>query len=203
MWDRLRKANERFQLNALELQRHEKAAAALKRIQEILKSKSPYSLIKEADGLIQTVDVINQSRVQQRRDDARAKIEQRRADLQRELDAVGADSDLRTSCMNPMDRLKQQVTQEESLAHIAQAEGEAIRAFDEAMREISEWQAAVKKQSRADRNASAAKPLRVIKPAELATQSYLETDADIEAFLETLRKALKAAVSEHNRIQIR
>jgi hypothetical protein len=201
-WERLRQANARFELNALELQRDEKAAAALKRIKEILTSKSPYGVIKEADGLIQTVEAVNKTLVQRRRDEALKTVGQRQTDLRRELDGVKADDDLRAQCLKPLEALQQQVAQQESLAHISQAEQEAVRAFDEALSKISAWQAAAAKQGETD-NKPAAKPLRVIKPAELATQSYLETDADIEAFLEALGKALKAAISEHNRIQIR
>jgi hypothetical protein len=201
-WERLHKANERFKLNALELQRVEKAAAALKRIREILNSKSPYSFIKEADGLIQTVEAVNQGLVKQRRDAALKTIGQRETALQHELDAVHADDALQALCLQPLEALRQQVTQQESLAHIGQAENEADRAFDEALAKISARQAAAAGQGETD-NKPPAKPLRVIRPAELATQTYLETDADIEAFLEALGKALRAAVSDHNRVQIR
>jgi hypothetical protein len=42
----------------------------------------------------------------------------------------------------------------------------------------------------------------VIKPTDLAPAALIETEADIEAFLDKLRNALKAAVAENKRVRI-
>ncbi len=54
VWEKLRKAWDNFSLNRFELEQDQQAAPALARIGDILKAKSPYPLIKEADGLINT-----------------------------------------------------------------------------------------------------------------------------------------------------
>ena len=76
-WDKLRKACDRFQLNRLELERDAKAAPALRRMQEILQAPSPYGIIKEAEGLIGTVEAVNTALVTERRE--RGPGEDRRA----------------------------------------------------------------------------------------------------------------------------
>src|SRR5207253_5627522 len=74
-WEKLRKAHVAFQLNRLELEKDAQAGPALKRMQEILLAKSPYGLIKEAEGLIQTVDAVNLALLASRRQQAIAKVD--------------------------------------------------------------------------------------------------------------------------------
>ena len=149
---------------------------------EILQAPAPYGLIKEADGLIQAVETVNKALITRRRTDALAKIDKQITALKQELDSTKVDAGVRSACLTPLETLKTQVTQQDSLAHITQAEQEAVRLFDAGV---------------------APKPIQVVKPVDLMPQAYLESEADIDAFLDKLRKALKAAVSENKRIQIR
>ncbi len=204
-WERLRKARARFQLNRLELDRDAQAAAALTRMEEILQATVPYGLIKEVDGLIGAVDVVNTDLVNQRRTEALGKIDGHLNAAKQELDGVKADETLRGRCLSPLETLQKQVTAQESLAHITQAETEAERLFEKAVTLIAQWvDEQQKQQSGGDEPPKpTVKPLQVVKPAELVAQTYLETDGDIEAFLSTLREKLKAAIAENKRIQIR
>ena len=49
----------------------------------------------------------------------------------------------------------------------------------------------------------AAKPRHTLRPADLVAAAFLETEADIDAFLSTLHAELKAALDRGQRIQIR
>ena len=206
-WEKLRKAHERFQLNRMELERDAKAAPALKRMAEILSAPAPYPLVKEADGLIQTVETINKALVDQRRGEASAKVEKNLTAVKQELDSAKADAALRTTCLSPIEKLSQQVAQTGILAQIAQAEGEAVRLFDSAVAGIHEWLEAQQAKAKTDKTDPTPKPavkaLQVVKPADLVTQTYLESEDDVKAFIDKLQKALMAAVSEKKRIQIR
>ena len=42
-----------------------------------------------------------------------------------------------------------------------------------------------------------AKPVKYVQPSKVAVKNYLETEADIEEFLEALKKELEAALREH------
>ncbi|MBM3946884.1 MAG: hypothetical protein FJ315_05735 [SAR202 cluster bacterium] len=204
-WEKLRKASDRFQLNRLELERDPKAAPALKRIHDILNAPCPYNLIKDGDGLIQTVSGVNDALVSARRAEALTIIDAQTAEIAKELDAVNADAGLRTTCLQPVQALRKQVEREQSLAHIAQAQTEAVNALDAAINRI---EAALKAKAPAQPGkteppAPVVKARCVIKPAEIVNKSYLETPDDVEAFIKALRQRLEAAIARKERIQIR
>ncbi len=206
-WEKLRKASERFQLNRLELERDSKAAPALRRIQDILKAPRPYNLVKEGDGLIRTVTEVNDAMVAARRDEALKVIDAQVAEIGRELGAINAEAGLKADCLQPVQTLRTQVEREQSLAHIAQAQAEAVHALDAA---ISRIEAALKAKTppsaqpgKTEAPAPAVKPRCVIKPADCINKSYLETPEDVDAFLKELRQRLEAAIARQERIQIR
>lgn len=206
-WEKLRKASERFQLNRLELERDAKAAPALKRIHAILAAPAPYNLIKEGENLIQTVNGINDALVSARRADALRAIDAQISEIENELNEVQAEPVLKDACLQPVQDLRKQVEREQSLAHIAQAQTEALYALDNALGRIEEaLKAKPKEEPSASKSAPAApvvKARRVIKAADVVTKPYLETPEDVEAFLKELRQRLEAAIAKNERIQIR
>ena len=205
-WDKLRKACDRFQLNRMELDQDAKAAPAIQRMQEILQQKEPYSNIKEAEGLITTVEAVNTTLVSGRRSETLAKIDQNIAEVTKELAAAQADT-LRSTCLGPLEKLRKQVERQESVAHITQAEQAAVQAVDAAMSKIEE--AAKKKQAEpqqptgSDPRKPVVKPRCVVKPAELVASGYLETTDDVNQFIDQLRQQLDQAIDSGQRIQIR
>jgi hypothetical protein len=206
-WEKLRKASERFQLNRLELERDTQAAPALKRIHSILTATCPYNLIKEGDGLIQAVSGVNDGLVSTRRAEALKAIDAQIAEIGKELDAVKADAGLKTACLEPLQDLRQQVEREQSLAHISQAQAEAVNALDTA---ISRIEAALKAKTpppaqpgKNEPSAPVVKSRCIIKPADFVNKPYLETAEDVKAFIEDLRQRLEAAIAKNERIQIR
>ena len=199
----------RFKLNRLELERDAQAAPALRRVQEILSAPCPYGLIKDAEGLIATVSTVNSALLTDRRKQAVGKIDGHYATLTKDIAAVNGDADLRAVCLKPLETLRQQVEGQESIAHITQAEAEAIREFDAGIARIEEY---VRKQAEkpvtkgagpATTPTPVVKKQRVVKPAELVKVTYLETQDDVNAFLDTLRQELEKALANNERIQIR
>lgn len=204
-WERLRKAYDRFQRNRLELERDAQAGVALKRMQQILNASSPYSLIKETEGLTATVSAVNNALVAAARQQALAKIDGHLVTVTRDIEAAKGDAGLRAACMKPLEELKGAVLSEESLAHITQIEAEALKEFDIATSRIEESVRRAIEQSKEQEVQSkpALKKKRVVEPAKLVTSSYLETQADVEAFLKTLRLELERALTKDERIEIR
>lgn len=203
-WEKLRKAADRFRLNRLELGRDEGAGPALTRIEEILSATSPYGLIKEAEDLITTVDAVNTKLISESRQQAAKKIDGHIAAITSDLKTAGGDAALETACVQPLKRLREQVEKSESIAHITQAEAEAIKEFDAAVKRIEEF---FKKRFSEGAKTGKAKPAvksqRVVRPSELMTGTYLESKEDVEAFLAKLRQQLEEAIEKHERIQIR
>jgi hypothetical protein len=211
-WEKLRKAHVTFQLNRLELDKDPQAGPALKRIHEILSAKSPYGLIKETDALINTVNAVNSSLLTGRRAQAIAKIDAVIATLNKDVAAAQGEAGLRSACLKPLEALKEQVQKEESLAHITQAESEAVKEFDVAVGRIEDFLRKLAEQKKPKDDGSGKVPpppppvvkkLRVVKPADIVKTTYLETSGDVNGFLDALRQELEQAINNNERIQIR
>lgn len=208
-WEKLRKAHAAFQLNRLELEKDAQAGPALKRIQEILTAKCPYGLIKEADGLTSTANAVNTSLLTGRRSQAVAKIDAQIGTLNKDIAAAKGEASLRAACIKPLEALKEQVQHEESLAHITQAEAEAVKEFDAGVARIEEYLRKLAEQQKPPEGGAVSvtppvvKKQKVVKPAELVKTTYLETPDDVNGFLDALRMVLEQAIAHNERIQIR
>jgi hypothetical protein len=207
-WERLRKAHATFQLNRLELQKDSEAGAALTRMQEILSAPRPYGLIKEADNLISSVSAVNQSLLNGRRAEVIAKIDAHIAALNKDLAIAQGGASLQTACLEPLTALRERAQKQDSLAHITQAESEALKEFDVAVGRIESAMAEQKKpqsdsSEESPKPAAVVKKQRIIKPTEIMKAAYLETPDDVNNFLNALRQELENALANNERIQIR
>jgi hypothetical protein len=210
-WEKLRKAVVAFKLNRLELEKDAQAGPALKRMQEILLSPSPYGLIKEADDLINTVNAVNSSLLTGRRTRAIAKIDAQIAALNKDVASAQGDASLRAECLKPLEALLDHAQKEESLAHITQAETEAVKEFDAAVERIEDFlrKLAEKTKPKDDEPGKVQSPpqviktQRIVKPADFAKTAYLESCDDVIGFLDALRQELETALANNERIQIR
>jgi hypothetical protein len=202
-WEKLRKGFDRFSLNRLELERDQKAGAALSRMKEILSAASPYKIVHEAENLISTVEVINGSIVAKRRAEALARINDLHSQVIQEVESAHSDEKLQRSCLKPLEALRDAAQRQESVAHISQAVQEAESALDAALGEIEAF--LKKKQAKAgsDEPKPVVKPRKEIKPAAFVKSPYLETQDDIDGFLDALRRELQDAIARGERIQIR
>jgi hypothetical protein len=222
-WEKLRKSYDKFGLNRMELERDPKAATALARMKEILSAPSPYKIVHEAEELIATAEAINTSIVGQRREEALARISELQKQVVAEINkaAVGdlptgtgvvrqlknEEEQLSKSCLLPLERLVASVNQQNSVAHISQAVQEAEHALDKAIRDIEDF--LKKKHDKqiatggGDEPKVVIKPRKEIKPSSLVKTPFLDSQEDINAFLDALRKELQEAFDRGERIQIR
>ena len=203
MWDKLRAALSRFILNQMELGRDDSAGAALRRMGEILAAPSPYELVKEAEGLIRTVSEVNEELLSARRAQALATIAKQTASVSTEVSTAGGDEPLKTTCLTPLKNLAEQVSTHDSLAHIDQAESEAVRLKDEALSQVERYLARKAEEGKAKQDKLVIRPRRVVSPVKLAKSPYLESQVDVDAFLDDLRTELTDALARNERIEIR
>ena len=201
--DRLRKVFEAFQQNSPQLEADDTLAKALTRMQEILKAKSPYKLLSEAAGLIEKVQATNAALVDAARTSAAAAIGRVTSRVTDELAAHGlADDGLATTCLAPLAALKDSLARQASVAHLTRAIRLADERLDAALARIEQAIAARARASAGSQpTASALKPRHTLRPASLAPAAWLDSEADVTAFLEALKAELTAARGE--RIQIR
>jgi hypothetical protein len=74
---------------------------------------------------------------------------------------------------------------------------------DTALAKISEYLRGKAAKTSAVNDKPVIKPTRVIKPASLAQQTYLETADDVHRFIGALKSAMDEAVANDERIEIR
>ncbi len=209
-WDKLRTAYTTYTLNRSQLEQDTKAAPALRRMQDILSTRSPYGLIQEAEDLITTVEGVNAVLLAEHRTEACQKIDEAIAALTQDLEAAQGNEALRSVCLGPLVKLRVQVEGETSIAHIVQAEHEAVTRFDAGQGRIQEFvRKAVEIPDPEDTGPAPVPPRPVVKkvhpitPAALVKATYLETKEEVESFLAALSQQLYDALEHEERIQIR
>ena len=166
-------------------------------------------MLYEAEGLIRSVSEVNTVLIEGHRQEAATKIAALMEEVSKELEAVSADANLRSQCLRSLEGLRDQILKQESIAHLTQAEQEAVRALDGALEKI---EAFIRKPPVKEHTAEeppvekpkvVVKPRCIVKPSELVSATYLETMDDIENFLSELQEKLAAAIRDGQRIQIR
>ena len=203
MWDKLRTALSRFRLNQMELERDESAGAALRRMGEILAAPSPYELVKEAEELIRTVSEVNEGLLSRQRAQALAAIAEQTTSVSAEVSTAGGNESFKTTCLRPLENLARKVATHDSLAHIGQAESEAVRLKDEALTRVEQYLARKAEEGKEEQDKPVVRPRRVVSPGKFVKSSYLETQIDVDAFLDDLRTELTDALAKNERIEIR
>ena len=203
VWGKLRTASVRFEPNRMELERNDSAGAALRRMGEILAAARPYGLVKEAEGLIRTVGKVNEGLLSAQRTKALATIAEQTASVSAEVSTAGGDESLKTTCLTPLENLAKRVATHDSLAHLEQAESEAVRLKDEALTQVQQYLARKAKEGNEEQDKSVVKPRRIVSPAKFVTSSYLESQDDVDVFLDDLRRELTDALARNERIEIR
>jgi hypothetical protein len=176
-------------------------------MRDILQAPSPYGLIKEADGLITTTATANRALVTEARQHVTEKIDGHIATLVKDIEAAGNDTGLRSVCLKALETLRSRVQTEDSVAHITQAETEALKEFDAANARIEEFVRKAAEKPPEPGGGPEPKPTvktkRVVEPAKLLKTTYLETQSDVDGFLDKLRMELQQAIARNERIEIR
>lgn len=195
-WDKLREALTIFGPNRQELEKDPAAGDALARMGIIASAQSPYRMIKEIEGLITTVQAVNEAVLVKRKEDYALAVDVKIARVKETLTQYRAEPDLRNKALKPLQDIKKHIQDEKSIPGIfyqgTMAEGELERALD--LIETTTKQKDDKK--------APSKPVKYIQPSRVTVKNYLETEEDVKEFIEALKKELEAALSENARIRI-
>ena len=158
-WDKLGAAQRDFQPNRPKLEKDEKAARALARIDEILSAKAPFNLIREGEGLIQTITQINDGFLKEAHERADAWLDKQLAKVNTELDDLQASPDQRNKSLLALQNLRQRISKQRSLAHISQMQDEARDLADAAIDHLHLLAEQAAAKAKAASSAAAAKPV--------------------------------------------
>ena len=171
VWECLQQTVRTLEPNLPELEKQPQAASALKRINTLLAAHSPFDLLSEADGLIQTATRINSELVGDRRSHALERVDERIIRVNTELEQAIATDTLKNTCLYPLQQLRQRMEKMVSVAHIFQAQTQAKELQEQAIDAID---AAVEDAEQAELSRQAA--LAVAKMAEAKKKAQTQAE---------------------------
>ena len=207
VWRKLLDGLRTFVDNREALDKVPQAAAALAELTQIRDMAKPYSMINRIEPLLATVTTANENLAKEKRERALLSIDEKIAEVKAKLAAVAASADTSNRALSQLQDLKARISGQISIAQILYLQGQGGDAMDEAMALID---AAVAPkpvpipepgdttkppQPGPERVPPApAKITKVIRAAELSSKTYLETEADVDTYVSTLKAELLAAV---------
>jgi hypothetical protein len=208
-WHKLLDALTGFGDNRDILLKETTSATALADLEAIRENPAPYAQVSRIEALIKTVESVNEAAAQQKRELALKSIDAKLAEVQKSLDQIQADAHLRNKALYPLQDLKTRVAGLISIPKILYAQDQAGTLLDEAMLAI---ETACKPAPTTPGTTpptgnppvapTQPKPARVIRAAELSPSIYLETEADVEAFLAKLKAELLGTIHSGKRARI-
>lgn len=179
------------------------ASTAIAELIQIRDNPKPYGLINRIEPLLATVTSANEELAQVQRDKALKAIDDKIEEVKAKLSTVGANSDLSNTALSSLQDLKRRVTSQTSIAQILYLQTQAGDAMDEAIALIdSATEKPTTKPSDSSKPSDSGPPLttkpakstHVIRAAELSPKTYLETEADVDAYVEKLKAELLKAI---------
>ncbi len=221
-WQRMLEALQRFEPNRPALSKEAVAANALKQLESIRDNPTPYSQINQIEALIQAVESINANLVQSRREHALQLLDKKITEANQALDQAHAQADLRNYALRQLQQYKLEIAEQTSIPQIHYLQEQSGTALDSAMDMIA---AAVKEAAKPATSPMAVKspgdsatviniggiqtpltlapkPAKVVRAADFSSKSYLETETEIDEYLEKLRNELLAAIQSGQRARI-
>jgi hypothetical protein len=192
-------------------------------LESIRANPNPYGQVNRIDALVSTVETVNDALAAEKRSKALLSIDKKLGEALAALSAAHADSDLSNRVLKPLQDLKAQLAGLVSIPRILFCQGRAGDLLDEAMDKIAaaakvKAQATPAAQPSSNPNvastastastpsstpvAPVAKPIRVVKPAELSSKSYLETEGEVEVYVSALKAELLAVIASGHRARI-
>lgn len=204
-WRKLLEALTGFGDNRDVLLKDATSATALTDLEAIRDNPTPYGQIPRIEGLIKTVEAINEAVAQDKRERALKSIDAKIAEVMKSLDQVQASADLRNKALLTLQELKTKVAGLSSIPKILYLQEQAGNLLDDAMEIIekaSQKPASVAKDPDAGPNTTPPKTSKVIRAADLSPSIYLETEAEVEAYVATLKAELLETIHSGKRARI-
>jgi hypothetical protein len=213
-WSKLLEALTGFADNREVLQKNALSATALANLESIRDNPAPYGQIPRIEALIKTVEGINETAAQVKRERALNSIDAKIAEVIKSLDQVQASPDLRNKALHPLQELKTKVAGLSSIPKILYLQDQGGNLLDDAMGVIEKFSpkpAPAVKEPGATAPLSVVtigtsitppKPSKVIRAADLSPTIYLETEAEVESYVAKLKAELLSTIKAGQRARI-
>lgn len=194
-WETLRKAMEKFKVNRTALEKNPDADKALNKMEQILSAPNPYKMLKDVNGLISSVQAVNQAMISKNCETAVKEVDEKIKSITSLLNQNKADDSMKNRILYPLQDIKKKIESEYSIPQISYFVKEAHEKFEDEWVEIEET-------FKPDDGSKQKKNIKAVKPASLNEKAYLDTEEDVKAYINNLRDVLLDAVQNNNRIRI-
>lgn len=213
-WRRMLDSLTEFADNQETLLKDTQAAAALRDLEAIRDNPAPYGQVSRIDTLIGTVSGVNDRIAGEEREAALLSIDQRIGEVQKTLDDVHADAGLRNKALQPLQQIKATVAALSSIPKIRYFKEQAGNMLDSAMDAISlafkpaatvagaPGSTATVLTTGSVKPAMVSKPTKVVRAADVAVQSYLETEADVDEYLARLKQQILTEINAGGKVRV-
>jgi hypothetical protein len=194
------------------LVKNPQAASALAQLEAIRAHPTPYGQVNQIDPLATALDKANETLAATYREKALNAISAKLTEATQALDTAQATPELRNKVLKPLQDLKTQVASLSSIPKIMFLQGRGADLLDEVMDKLAQAEkdkkpppahpqpAAKPSPTRtshptpAQPPAPQAKPIQVVRVADMGGKTYLESEADVESFVAQLKAELLATV---------
>lgn len=232
-WQQLQQGLRHFDKNKPALEKDNKAKKALAELQSIESAEAPYGLLHKVAGLVTTVETVNESILTEKRSHALARVDEKIKQMEAEITKSGiATSELSNKLLRPLQLVKNELETETSIAGIFMLQKEtAGERLDDGLYELERAiQAEAERHQREEDEARRKRekdngsdvtpvpdpaPVVVIKPKppvdvvvasvfnKVSDSVYLESQTDVDTFINALKQELEAAINQEKRVRIR
>jgi hypothetical protein len=243
-WQLLIKSlNQDFKPNQLALEKDQQALSALNKLNDIFKSPAPYNQINRINGLIETVEGINQKLIKDKQERAINRVDKRIDSIQQFIKETGASSEISNKALSPLQQCKTRIQIQTSISHIFSEQSDAAELEDDAFdlinafineqkfkeqelkeQELIKQKAITKKLAATpptpdepdnrdtdipkveEKPKPYVKPIKTIDPSDLYNNSnsqFIETEDDINNYLNQIKKTMLQAIKDGSRIRIK
>lgn len=194
-WDELRDAIARFEMNRFDLEKNEDIKAALIRMRDILDAQAPYSIIREADALIQKVNEANERLLMDARNKTNSSLSVLMERLEKEAQDIKASQKDIERAKSVFTTIAERLKSEQSIANINRIAEEVKNIFEAEMNRLA-------KSAPQGAGGTQIKEVQIVHVRNEASKPYLETDKDVDEFIENLGNKLKKAIKDGKRIRV-
>lgn len=213
-WRRMLDSLIAFSDNQEVLLKDAQAAAALRELESIRDNLAPYGQVSRIDTLIATVSGVNDRIAGDERESALLSIDHRISEVQKTLDDAQADTVLRNKALLPLQQIKATVAALASIPRIRYFKEQSGDLLDSAMDTIAlAAKPATPVISEPGSSATVlttgtvkpvvpVKPTKVVRAADVAVQSYLETESDVDEYLAKLKQKIVAEIKAGGKVRI-
>ncbi|SLM30311.1 conserved hypothetical protein [Desulfamplus magnetovallimortis] len=195
-WETLLKALDRFKPNRFAIEKDFDANKAFKELCSIASSPSPYLMLKSVSGLISIVDKVNTEQVDDHQKEVLDEIDYKIGHVMNLLNENSADDDFRNRILFPLQNSKKKIAGEFSIPQIAYSVREVQELYEDALIEIED------KFRKKDDPPPPPKETKSIKLSNLNKKAHLNSEEDVNTFIETVRSELLKAIHENFKVRV-